>query len=304
MGAPSSIEVTVIIPVYNDAERLTLCLQALENQTFPGDAYEVLVIDNHSTEPVAPIVAAFPHVRCLFEGRRGSYAARNLGLTQARGDILAFTDSDCIPNTDWIERGVAALRQDKAIGLIGGRIILFSRDPDHPTAAELFELMGAFQQQAYVEQKHYGATANVFTSRRVLDQVGVFDGSLPSGGDRQWGQRVFDAGYRQVYADDVVVRHPARRSLAELRVKAARLSEGRYRVRKSQARNSLSRILIDILGSIVPPKQTIRVYLNRDLHGFGQKTKVICVMLYMFYFYVSQNLRHLWQARRNWRSRA
>ncbi len=303
MSDTASIVVTVIIPVYNDAERLKLCLQALENQTFAAEAYEVIVVDNRSTEAVAPLVTAFKHARCLFEEQQGSYAARNRGLSQARGEILAFTDSDCIPRPDWIERGVAILRDDDRIGLIGGRVELFSIDPNQPTAAELYEIMGSFQQKVYVEQKHFGATANLITTRNVMDIVGPFDASLLSGGDGEWGRRVYAAGYKLTYADDVVVRHPARHSLAELRSKAIRLSEGRYSVRKKQAHGSLSRTLVDVLISIIPPKRTIRMYTHPDLHGFSQKTQVIYVTLYMRYFRARQNLRLLWKDLRTHRSR-
>lgn len=302
MGEPSSIVVTVIIPVYDDGERLKLCLEALENQTFPTDAYEVIAVDNGSTEPIAAVVAGFKHARCLFEGQQGSYAARNLGISQARGAVLAFTDSDCIPSPSWLENGVAAVRRDEAIGLVGGRVELFSLNPQRPTASELYEIMGAFQQKIYVEQKHFGATANLFTAHSVIAKVGPFDAHLLSGGDREWGQRVYAAGYKMTYADDTVIHHPARHSLSELRSKAIRLSDGRYRTRKIEAHNSLLRTFIDILISITPPRRILRIYNHPELHGLWQKLQVTFVTLYMRYYHARLNLNHLWKELHSLRS--
>src|SRR5262249_52917854 len=98
--------VSVIIPVYNDAERLPKCLAALEAQTSPSGRSEGVVIDNGSGRPAAPLLAGYTHVRASYEGRPSQYAARNRGLSLAQGEVLAFTDADCVPAPGWIERGV------------------------------------------------------------------------------------------------------------------------------------------------------------------------------------------------------
>ena len=97
------IAVSVIIPVLNDAPRLRTCLDALESQTFDLP-FEVLVVNNGSSDDPASVLRAFPAARLLHEQQRSSYAARNTGVRQARGEVLAFTDSDCIPAEDWLER--------------------------------------------------------------------------------------------------------------------------------------------------------------------------------------------------------
>jgi glycosyltransferase involved in cell wall biosynthesis len=75
---------------------------------------------NGSEESIEPIVAQCKQARTGFEARPGSYAARNTGIELARGDILAFTDADCLPAADWIEHGLAALQRVENCGL-GGR---------------------------------------------------------------------------------------------------------------------------------------------------------------------------------------
>lgn len=216
---------TVIIPVYNDAERLRLCLQALEAQTYPRANIEVVVIDNGSTDHFSDVVGTFPSVRLLHESARGSYAARNLGIASTDSDYVAFTDADCLPAEDWLEKAIAALEASHAPGA-AGRIELFAAAPAAPTCAEVFELQHGFPQDDYIRTGHWGATANLIVRRSVLQAVGPFNRDLQSSGDREWGQRAHRAGYTLVYSPEPVVRHPARRTLRELWQKVSRVTRG------------------------------------------------------------------------------
>lgn len=182
--------VSVIIPHYNDPKRLALCLEALAKQSYPVERFEVIVVDNASTEDISDVIQKHPTVRFASEKQKGSYAARNLGLKIAKGDVLAFTDSDCIPAVDWLEKGVECLASDPQIGLVAGAIQIFFENPTRPTPAELYEALVAFPQQDNVELRRFGATANVLTRRNVFEKVGPFRNDVQSGGDFEWGQRV------------------------------------------------------------------------------------------------------------------
>lgn len=224
------VDVSVIIPVYNDAERLGRCLSALDAQTFSG-SYEVIVVDNGSTDDPACVVSDHASARIVREERPGSYVARNRGLEAASGGVIAFTDADCIPDRDWLERSIRAVR-DHDQRFVVGRVELFARDPCRPTAVELWELNHAFQQELRVRRMSYGATANLIVPRKILNAVGHFDPALRSGGDKEWGVRATAAGYPAVYVDDVVVQHPARATWKELRAKYLRISAGKRDVRQ------------------------------------------------------------------------
>ena len=110
---------------------------------------------------------------------------------------------------------------------------LFFHDPTRPTAVELYERATAFRQRDYIELNHFASTANAFTFRAVVDAVGTFDDGLLSGGDREWGKRVYAAGYRQAYSERAWVAHPARRGLRELYLRTARMAGGLFGKRKS-----------------------------------------------------------------------
>ncbi|PID58309.1 glycosyl transferase family 2 [candidate division KSB3 bacterium] len=282
--------VSVILPVYNDAERLKICLGALEEQTYPKEAYEVIVVDNNSAESIEAIVENYAQARADFEDRPGSYSARNKGLATAQGEVLAFTDSDCIPAADWIERGVKALLSVPNCGIVGGEVTLFFKDPDRPTAVELYDRLMYLSQKRYVEKYKYSATANLFTFRHVFERVGDFDGTLQSGGDKEWGQRVTAAGYTLFYAADVRIKHPARATLAEMQEKTRRVARGFTKRAWKQHLAPLSwtyESLMDHLPPIPPVVTTMRI----SDATFGMKMKILMIWCLLRYTRIVEILR-------------
>lgn len=275
--------VSVIVPVFNDPERLRLCLNALQHQSYQRDCYEIIVVDNGSREDIGAALGFPAGIQFVKEPQPGSYAARNTGVKMARGSVLAFTDADCIPHGEWIARGVARLQAHPEVGLVAGGIKVFFQDAERPTAVELYESITAFPQRKYVEEYHYGATANVFTWRRVMDKIGPFNAALISGGDREWGQRVYAAGLPLVYAEEVEIKHPARRSFEELSNKVVRVTKGMEALRRKQV-GSFMPFAKDTVKDLLPPLGKIRgIWADARLHGTSQRCQVTGVMLSLRY---------------------
>lgn len=267
--------VSVVVPVYNDAERLARCLEALEHQTYPSQKYEVLVVDNGSDEPVAPAAVPFEHARVLTEPRRGSYAARNKGVTEARGEMIAFTDADCVPAPTWIEEGAKCLGQGARRGLVGGRVEFTFQNAARPNAAELYDSSRFLKQKRNIERDRFALTANAFTLQSVFDDVGLFDATLKSGGDAEWGQRVAAAGYALAYAEEARVTHPARHTHRAVRNKVLRVLEGHYRL-KHEENYPLRDFLMDVVRDIGHPiKFMLRAIQNNGLRGFSGKGEML-----------------------------
>ena len=216
------MRISVVIPVWRDWPRLALCLDALARQTLPAADFEVIVVDNDDTHAPPPMPAG---VRCLHEPRGYSYAARNAGLAVTRGEVIAFTDADCIPDPDWLEQGLAALAAHPEWGLAAGRIELFG---ERDNAVLRFEQLFEFQQRHYVENLGFGATANLFARRAVVEATGGFDASMKSGGDSDFGRRARMQGYAVGYADGPTIRHPSRATLAAVLQKNRRIAAGFY----------------------------------------------------------------------------
>jgi glycosyltransferase involved in cell wall biosynthesis len=270
--------VSVIIPVYNDGERLAQCLRALDEQTYSKDRLEILVIDNGSEEDVAGVVHRFEEVRLFREFRAGSYAARNRGIVEARGEIIAFTDADCRPAPTWIERGVTHLLENPETGLVGGRIEVVAKDRNHASGVELFEIITGFPQKLYIEEFGFAATACMFTRRSVFDRVGLFNEELLSGGDREWGMRVRASGLTLRYADDVTTVHPARQTIRQLYQKSKRRHAGARDLNRSPS-GILPVSGRKLLRNLVPPVRTAWRMLKDDrVPTFGSWVRLVAVL--------------------------
>ena len=271
---PTCPTVSVIIPVFENAAGLRVCLDALSRQTVCRSRYEVIVVDNGSHASIECACRPYSGVIFSQEERRGSYAARNKGILLSQGQILAFTDSDCIPEPDWIERGVARLAAADGCAIVAGNIRVFLSDPSNPSSVELYESVFAFDVRRYVAVDKFGPTANLWTSRAVVDAIGPFNERLKSGGDFEWGQRAFHAGFIPCFAEDVIVRHPARRTFAELDRKLKRVAGGHHALRAVWWRR-----LAFALKRLAPPvRQLRRLSRHGGLTG-SQKVRVAVVLI-------------------------
>lgn len=276
--------VSVIIPVLNDTERLKICLEALESQTYPKDNYEIIVVDNDSYESIGPVVSGFGQVKLGHESRRGAYVARNRGTSLAKGEILAFTDSDCIPAPDWIDKGVANLLRVPNCGLVAGRIEFIFKNQDKPTAVELYDSIKFLQQERYIEVAKFSTTANLFTFKSVFENIGCFNDMLKSSGDKDWGQRVFSTGYELIYADDTCVAHPARHSLDQLYRKIVRITRGKEEL-KMLERTPLQLKTVSTYTRIISTLQDERV------RGIKNKINVFFITLFVLTIKIWETIR-------------
>lgn len=206
---------TIIIPVKNNSQGLTLCLEAISKQNYPAEFISTIVVDDHSNPSVKdqfPTVP--PNTTIVLSTGNGPGSARNQAIELANTEILVFTDSDCIPNHNWIQEGVLALQEHPNTGIVGGEIHKFSRIPDKPNCIELYSSIFDWDQRSFVNRLHFAATANLFTYKRIFETVGPFNENyLLAGEDLEWGQRVFRAGFSIHHAPASIVKHPAHASL-------------------------------------------------------------------------------------------
>ncbi len=223
--------VSVIVPVYNDEARIATCVEALLKQDYPRDRYEVLMVDNGSSDGTRDVIGRYPVTLLVEDQIRGSYAARNKGLEHAKGDIIAFTDSDCTPVPGWISEGVAAL-ESQQVDLAGGNVRFYYHGST-PTGAEIYDSISNMQMEQSITTRKVAKTANLFVNRRVFDEVGPFPHELKSGGDILWTKKATSAGFELVYAPKAEVGHPTRR-LRELVRKQFRVGKGHRAVRAKQ----------------------------------------------------------------------
>ncbi len=204
-------DVSVIVPHFSQKALLALCLESLERQTLARARYEIIVGDNMTPGGVDDLKAQFPRVVFVEARERGAAHARNAALAAAKGAFIAFTDADCVAAPDWLETGLAGL---KDADLCGGRIEVTSADDARLSPVEAFERVFAFRQRDYIERKRFAATANLFARRQAAEAIGPFTNGLSE--DVDWCRRGAALGLRLAFNDRSIVLHPARRDWSEL----------------------------------------------------------------------------------------
>jgi len=223
-AVPPAPLVSVIIPTRNGAARIGGVLGALERQTLDRRSFEVIVVDDGSTDGTAALAADHAGVRVVRTPGAGQPVASNLGVRAARAPLLAFTDDDTDPAPDWLERGLQAFERAGA-DLVAGRVELTTADP--PTTAELLDVGRGYLDQARNAAEGFGATANLWTRRETLLALGGFNERAAfQTHDRDLGDRARAAGLRVGYAQEAVVRHPARAEARQLARTCFRLAQG------------------------------------------------------------------------------
>ena len=243
----NNILVTIIIPVYNDWKRLSLCLNALSKQSFAKEDFEIIVVNNDPGDAVPSDYLLSDNCKIITEPKPGSYAARNAAIKISRGKIIGFTDSDCIPDKNWIRNAVKYLSDNNTCSRIAGKIEIFFKSAK-PSKTELYDKVFAFNQKGYVHESGTCVTANLFTYLYVFKNIGYFNENLMSGGDFSWGTLAQKEGYKIDYVENVIVNHPARGNLKELIKKEKRVggSQAIFLKEKSNILVNIAQFIIEL----------------------------------------------------------
>lgn len=261
--------ISIIIPVFNGGKTIGKCLRALVNQTYPTGKYEIIVVDNGSYDNTVNIVKEFP-VRLFFENRaHNSYMARNLGIKQAKGEVIVFIDADCLAETDWLANLVEPFH-DENVGVVAGEVL----SPEPKNLIQGFYAFSGFLEQEKKVKNGIAAiaTANVAIRKVLFDIVGQFDESFRWGGDNDFGVRIQrEINYLVRFAKRAIVYHFHRGSLKGL-IKHAYtygLGKGRFRIKHvSQSgvkRNTsilwnISSLLRLLVGIVIMPFHSYKVF--------------------------------------------
>ncbi|WP_320041297.1 glycosyltransferase [uncultured Desulfobacter sp.] len=246
--------VSVIIPCYNDECGIRETLATLSGQDYPPDRWEVIVVDNNSTDHTTEAAEAFrndfPVLNVLNEKKQSSYAARNKGIANAKGDIFAFIDADMTVQTDWISFGVSELLRHR-VDYLGCKIQVVAKHKK-PNSWERYELCSAFPIRVYMEEMGFTCTASLMVTRHAVEAVGRFDDRLLSGGDLEFGNRVRDNGLKMYYCRRNIMKHPARNSMKGLYKKTIRVANGHADLKKFYPARYKKLTLTSVISGFIP----------------------------------------------------
>jgi GT2 family glycosyltransferase len=281
--------VTVIVPHFNDLVRLDICLAALEAQTYPRDRFRVIVADNASPQGLATVRAvAKGRAEVILVEERGAGPARNGAAQLATSDLLAFTDSDCVPEPQWLEAGIGALSR---YDFVGGHVAVLVEDELRMTPTEAFERVFAFDFKTYIERKGFTGSGNLFCPRALFEAVGGFRVGVSE--DYEWSKRALAAGFRLGYEPRAVVGHPARRNWDELTRKWRRVNIETYGLSAGRKGRHLRWLLRSLALPASAVVHTPRVLFSRKLHGFFARVGGLAVLYGIRFWRVWDALRLL-----------
>jgi glycosyltransferase involved in cell wall biosynthesis len=269
--------ISVVIPHLNQPEELQCCLRSLCAQTIAHDLFEVIVADNGS-HVLPQIDGQDFQIRLVQEIEPGPGAARNRGVAEASGDMLAFIDADCRAHRDWLKTALREMDSAPPRTVLGGDVQIWRDGPGAFSALEAYESIFAYRFQLYIEKHGFCGTGNLVVKRKDFYDIGPFKG-IQFAEDVEWGRSVRAAGYQFRFVPDMVAYHPARKTLKELFLKWDRHIQHAANVARGQKQWRLRWIARAIAILMSPAADWVRILVSRRVQGPSARMKAIAVLI-------------------------
>lgn len=242
--------ITVIIPSYNSEKTIRNCLDSVQNQKYIN-SYEIILVDS-STDKTPQIVNRFyPNVKLIhLDKKTDPGRARNIGIEKANGSLIAFIDSDCIANFDWLEK--INERHNKGYDIVGGAVINGnSYDDIIAWAGYIAEFRDFFPEQPGRTVNHI-PTCNISYKKSIFKKYGFFNGNFYPQEDLVYNHNLFLKGEKILFDPDILVRHFHRTRLKDFLLHQRRIGTITSRVLKK----------IDLDGSAIVRNPALAVCIS------------------------------------------
>jgi len=207
--------ISVIIPAYNAGNTIAQCLQTLTQQTIDNSEYEIIVVDDGSTDNTAEIIKGYKGVKLIQQKNQGPAASRNMGAKNATGDIILFTDSDCVPEKNWIEEMTKAFSHDSDI--VGVKGIYKSKQKEFAARFVQFEYEDKYDMLLRYNYIDFIDTYSAAFKKDVFLKFDGYDTSFPvaCAEDVELTFRMFSKGCKMVFNPKAIVYHTHPRSFSD-----------------------------------------------------------------------------------------
>ena len=203
--------ISIVIPTKNNGDILERCLDSIEGLDYPEDEMETIIVDGHSTDGTVEIAERYG-CRVVYEDRGTISYARDLGVRNAEGEFIAFTDADCVVDRNWLRNLIKHFDDEEIVSVGGpnitpeddskfvkcaGDVLSFLSKPGARYGLDASEVIEIF----------HNPTCNVMYRKKVLEEVGGFNHDLVTCDDEELDYRIRERGYRILYTPDAIVYH-------------------------------------------------------------------------------------------------
>lgn len=284
--------VSIIIPVKNDASLLKACLESISNLDYPKNKIEVIIADGMSTDNSAEVAKNYG-ARVVLNEKQTVSPGRNIAFKRSSGEVIAFTDADCVVDKNWIINSLKYFEDDK-VACVGGPNLTPPDEGNFGKAVGFVFNQRIFSAGSIHARKLENITevrsipgCNAIYRREALDKVMPIDESLLTCDDTELNQRLIDKGYKLLYTPDVFVWHYRRPNPKRLFRQMYRYAIGRLQVGKKDRRMIN---LIHVLTGVSIPLSLIILLISRSLFS---------VFLFLFYLMLVGYFVKAWMVSRS-----
>jgi len=210
----NNLQWSVVVCVYNDEENIAACLQSLKNQTLSTDQYEIIVVDDGSSDQSAEIIKNINGIHYIYQNNQGPSVARNTGIHASKGEFIAFTDSDCEVSKNWLENLICVFSEyaSENIAGVGGMQLGHPDDPDFGKSVDQFLCAIGFvgdyvKTHRKIKPVSHNASCNASYRSNILKNIGGFRHDMFPGEDVDLDKRLIDNGYTILFTPNAIVYH-------------------------------------------------------------------------------------------------
>lgn len=275
--AGEKIFFSIIVPTYKRPKQLTACLSSMCQLKYPNEHFEVIVVDDSSDSSLETVITPFKallNLSVLSQPHAGPATARNRGANHAIGEILVFTDDDCLFAPDWLKNLAAhfATVQDQ---MIGGKTLNALSDNPYAAASQLLVDYLYSCYNANPNAARFFTSNNFAVPKRIFQKIGGFDTTFPlaAGEDREFCSRWLHHGYSMVYAPEILVYHAHALTFRRFLKQQFNYGLGASHLRWVAAQNNSNSHKIEHPS----------FYLNLLIYPFHQKGQMPFLLIVLFF---------------------
>ncbi len=242
--------ISIIIPSYRSRRYIDGCFQAIFQQTAAA-LFEVIVVESSQEHDITEYIArTYPSVKLITLPRRTFPGeARNIGLREAQGDIIIFTDMDCVPQPGWIET-ILRLQQESGYRVIGGAVLNGTPNSVIGTAEYIVEF-NEFTPSRREGEARLLPTCNVALKKEVFEEHGYFE-AIIKGSDTLFTRRLLKRGERVYFTSAFQVAHQNRAELRRFLHNQVELGKGSAQIRRREQMTGSIFVKMPILIPLIP----------------------------------------------------